>query len=73
LKQSELTLTNEVFPGCEVVLSFSFKTINVWDKCALFAVENHHFSMVSDFTRGQSAHFLNNDCFECHTPHNIAA
>ena len=73
MKQSDLMLTNEVFPGCEVVLSFSFKTMKTWDKCALFAMENQRFIMSSDFARGQSAHFRNSDCFECQTPHTIAA
>ena len=31
------------------------------------------FSMFSGFSRGQSAHFRKNDCFESLSPHEIAA
>ena len=58
MKQLNLELEREVFPGCEIVLSFSFKTIDTRGNCA-------HLSANPAISRGQSTRLLkNNDCFE---------
>jgi len=61
----DLQVAKEVFYGSETVLRFTFKTMGAWDNCALLAVLNHRLAMAPVTLRGQSAHFKNNDCFEC--------
>jgi len=45
---------------------YSFKSINTRDNCALLARANHKLAM-------NFALFSEKDCFECLSPHNIAA
>jgi len=81
MKQSKLLCAMEVFPGSEMVRRFTFKVVDTRDNCNLLAVFNHQLAMVPVFSWGQSAHFkvsakadtLKIDCFECLSPHNIAA
>ena len=81
MKQSGLYLPGEAFPGSDVVQRFTFKTMQAWDNCALLAVLNNRLAMAPVSSRGQSAHFkasvnagpLKKDCFECLTPHELAA
>jgi len=61
----------EVFPGSNIVRSFTFKAMDTRDYYAPLAAQSHHLSMDPDFSRGQYAHFQ--DCFECLSPHEQAA
>ena len=65
MKQSELLRAKELFPGSEIVRSFSFKAIATRGNCAHLAVLNHQLAMTSVAPRGQSALFWKKDCFEC--------
>ena len=73
MKQSELLCAMEVFPGSQIVRRFTFKAMGTRDNCALLAVFNHQLAMIPVISRGRSAHFWKNDCFECLSPHEIAA
>ena len=72
MKQSKILRTNEVFPGSDVVRKYSFKTMLAGDSCALLARENHNLAMNFALLRERSALFQE-DCFECLSPHKIAA
>ncbi|MCL2546661.1 MAG: hypothetical protein FWE06_05635 [Oscillospiraceae bacterium] len=73
MKQSKPMFASEVFLGSNIVRKFTFKTINTGDSCALLAVLNHQLAMTLVTSRGQSAYFEKLDCFECLSPHEIAA
>ena len=73
MKQSKLLCAMEVFHGSDIVRRFTFKAMNTRDNCALLAVQNHQLAMIPVLSRGKSAHFWKNDCFECLSPHVIAA
>ena len=71
MKQSNLLCVMEVFSGSYIVRRFTFKATDTRDNCAILAVLNHQLAMDPGSSRGQSAHFQ--DCFECLSPHKIAA
>lgn len=73
MKQSEFLRANELFHGSNIVRKYTFKATHTRDDCALLASANHHLAMVFDVSRGYSALFRNKDCFECLSPHEIAA
>ena len=73
MKQSELLRTMEVFPGSDIVRKYSFKTVGTRDSYALLARENHNLAMNIAISRDKSVHFQEKDCFECISPHEIAA
>ena len=73
MKQSKFLRTSEVFPGSDVVRKYSFKTIGTRDSYALLARANHNLAMDFAISGEQSALFQNKDCFECLSPHEIAA
>lgn len=73
MKQSYIIRAYEVFPGSDTIRKYSFKTLYTRDSYALLARANHHLAMDFAVLRGDSAHFLNNDCFECLSPHISAA
>ena len=52
---------------------FTFKTMNMRDKYALIAAQYRQFAMNSALLREESAHLRISDCFECLSPHSIAA
>ena len=68
LQLFDLQLSKEAFPGSDVVISFSFKTVKTRDNCVHSASFSHRFVPVSLDPRGQSAHFWKSDCFECLSP-----
>lgn len=72
MKQSDIFLAKELFPGSDIVRKYTFKTMNTWDNCALLAKANHLLAF--DFTTSgeKSVLFQKRDCFECLTPHEIA-
>jgi len=71
MKQSELLRTMKVIPGSDIVRKYSFKTVRNSD--ALLARENHNLAMNIAISREKSVHFQEKDCFECISPHEIAA
>ena len=73
MKQLELLFSDEVFSGSDIVQRFTFKTMGVWDKSALLAVFNHHLAASFALSWDKSAQMRKQDCFECLSPHNIAA
>ena len=52
---------------------YSFKSINTKDNCALLARANHKLAMNFAISEEKSALFPEKDCFECLSPHIIAA
>jgi hypothetical protein len=71
MKQSEFLRTKELFHGSDIVRKYTFKTVNTRDNYALLAKANHHLAMDFAISGEKSAHFQ--DCFECLSPHEIAA
>lgn len=73
MKQSNFLCIEKLCSGSDMVRRDWFKTIGLWDSYALLARVNH--SLAADFAppRGKSALFEENDCFECLSPHRIAA
>jgi len=66
-------LTKELFPGSDIVRRFTFKMIDTRDSYALLARANHQLAMNFATSREESAHMRKRDCFECLSPHEIAA
>jgi len=66
-------LADELFPGSDIVRRYTFKMIDTRDNYALLAKANHQ--LAQDFANSgeQSVHLRKKDCFECLSPHNIAA
>lgn len=72
--KSELIFTNKVFNGSTVVRKFTFKTVKATrDQSALLVAFKPQLAMGLAFLREQSAHFQRLICFECSSPHKIAA
>ena len=63
----------ELFPGSDIVRKYTFKTMDPEDNCALLARANHLLAKDFANSREESAHFQQKDCFECLSPHEIAA
>ncbi|MDR1001639.1 MAG: hypothetical protein LBL96_12730 [Clostridiales bacterium] len=66
-------LSNELFPGSDIVRRFTFKMIDTRDSYALLAKANHLLAQDFAISGEESAHMLIKDCFECLSPHEIAA
>ncbi len=73
MKQSNFLRTKEVFHGSDIVRRFTFRAIGTMDSYALLARKNHNLAMDFAILGEKSAHFTNKDCFECLSPHQIAA
>lgn len=61
----------ELFPGSDIIRKYSFKTFISGYSYALLAKLNHQLSAIFTAARVESAHFYENDCFECLSPHII--
>lgn len=72
MKQSNFLRIKEIFPGSDIVRRYSFTTMGTRDSYALLASENHNLAMNFAISREKSALFQE-DCFECLSPHKIAA
>lgn len=60
----------KLFPGSEIVRSFSFKTAAPRGQSALLAKENHMLTAAFAPRGESSAHFAEKpDCFECLSPY----
>lgn len=66
-------LNRELVPGSDIMRRFTFKMIETRDNYALLARANHQLAQNFANTRGQSVLFQKKDCFECLSPHKIAA
>lgn len=73
MKQSVFFGTKNTFSGSDIVQLFSFKTVGLWDSYAILASANHILAMDFAIRREESALFAKKDCFECLSPHGIAA
>ena len=62
-----------VLAVCECIKGYAFKAAPSWEKFALLAKLNHQLSAVFANAGVQSVHFYTQDCFECLSPHMIAA
>jgi len=71
MKQSMFAHTDEMFPGSIIINNRAFKMVNTRGRSALLAVVCPIQAAISAFIRDESAHFQ--DCFECLSPHEIAA
>jgi len=71
MKQSMFVHADELFPGSIIINNRAFKMINTRDQSALLAVICPIQAAVSAISGDRSAHFQ--DCFECLSPHKIAA
>lgn len=73
MKQFQLLSEKEVFPTFDMIFKFTFKTTETGDSYALLSVKNRQLSMGFAILREKSAHFYKQDCFECPSPHKLAA
>lgn len=73
MKQSYFTDAKELFSGSDVVRKFTFKTMNIGDSYAHMAVICPILAVNFELLGEESALFQKSDCFECLSPHNIAA
>jgi len=73
MEQFRLQFLEEALPSDNVLLRFTFKTAKTRGNCAHLAVLNRQLAHGFSFLREESAHFWKSDCFECLSPHNIAA
>ena len=73
MKQSYFTDEKELFPGSYIVRNYSFKAMRLGDSYALLAVILPNLAALLVLLRGKSALFQKKDCFECLSPHEIAA
>jgi len=72
MKQSYFTGAKELFPGSDVVRKYTFKTIRLGDSYALLAVICPILVALSGLL-GEKYALFQEDCFECLSPHKIAA
>ena len=73
MKQSYFTDEKELFPGSDVVRKYTFKAMRLGDSYALLAVIRPILAGLLGLLRGKFALFQKRDCFECLSPHEIAA
>ena len=73
MKQSWLINADEAFPGSIIVSNRAFKIIDTRDESALLAVICPIQAAFSALARGNFVLFQEKDCFECLSPHDIAA
>lgn len=73
MKQSFILRVKELFPGSEIVRKYAFKTTNTRDSYAHLARANRQLSQKFANAWAESVHLDGNDCFECLSPHEIAA
>jgi len=71
MRQSGDLRTKSLFNGSDVVRRFTFKAVDTRDSYALFAKTNYRLSMGFGDSRDSCANLY--DCFECLSPHKIAA
>jgi len=71
MRQSEILRTKSLFSGSAAVRRFTFKAVDTRDSYAHFAGINYHLSMEIGDSRDNCA--ILQDCFECLSPHKIAA
>jgi len=66
-------LSEELFPGSDIVRRYTFKMIDPRDNYALLAKANHLLAQDFAILGEESVHMRKKDCFECPSPHEIAA
>lgn len=72
MKQSDFFLSSEVYTDSDIVRKYSFKATGTRGSYALLARENHNLAMNSANSREKSV-LLQEDCFECLSPHKTNA
>jgi len=73
MEQFKLHFLEDAFASDNVLLRFTFKTAKTRGNCAHLTVLNRRLAHGFSILREKSAHFWKNDCFECLSPHEIAA
>ena len=73
MEQFKLQFLEEIFPKVNVLLRFTFKAMKTVGNYAHLAVLNRQLAHGYSFLWGKSVHFWKHDCFECLSPHEIAA
>ena len=63
----------ELFSGSDIVRRYTFKTVSAGDSYALLGRSYRRMVSTRALCRENSAHFQQKNCFECHSPHEIAA
>ena len=63
----------EQFPGSEIKNIRAFDAIYTRDSYALLARANHRLAFILAALRDKCTHLTTTDCFECLSPHEIAA
>ena len=71
MNQSKFTSTE--FRGIEIARNLTSATMKTWDSCAHFEAFSPSYIVTLLSSGGQSAHLYKYDCFECLSPHKIAA
>jgi hypothetical protein len=73
MKRYVVLRSKELFPGSDIIRKYTFKTMNTRDNCALLARADRQLSQDFAISRDKCDLFQKKDCFECLSPHNIAA
>ena len=71
--ETKLALNSDIISESSLKYVSSFKTMDLGDKYALLQVHDRRIAMNSAVLREESAHLHAIDCFECPSPHSIAA
>jgi len=70
---NQSVFTNDEFRSIEIAHNLTSVTMKAWDSCAHIEVSNPAYIVTLISSGGQSAHLYEYDCFECLSPHKIAA
>ncbi|MCL2426742.1 MAG: hypothetical protein FWD05_10455 [Oscillospiraceae bacterium] len=73
MKQSNIMFTNEELQSRTVARNLIHVSMKTWDSCAHFEAFNPSYIVTLISAGGQSIHLQKYDCFECLSPHKIAA
>ena len=73
MKQSYFTGMSGLFLGSGIVRKYTFKAMHTRGSHALLAVSNRQLAHGAAMPGDESALFQKYDCFECLSPHVIAA
>ena len=76
MKQLTDKRAKELFHGSDIVRKYTFKTVSTGDSYALLGRSYRRMVSTLALFRDNSAHFQQKqqkNCFECHSPHEIAA
>ena len=64
---------NEEFRGIKIARNLTSAAVKAWDNCAHFEAFNPSYIVTLISAGDKSIHLHKYDCFECLSPHKIAA